>query len=115
LWESGYHEARSLAILIADPAKINLSVLDRWASESENWAQCDACCTELFQKTQFASALPGHWSKSEQEYLRRAGLVMIAMIALHHKTLQDEKIEKYFPLLKRYSIAERNFVKKGSN
>jgi len=115
LWNSGYHEARILATLIADPDSANLKLLDQWANEIENWAQCDACCGEFFQKTQYAQSLPFRWAKSRKEFVRRAGIVMIAEMAVHHKNEKDIIFEQYFPIINKYSTDERNFVKKAVN
>lgn len=115
LWNNGAHEARILATLIADPESANLKLLDQWTSDVENWAQCDACCTEFFQKTKYAQILPFRWSKNRKEFVRRAGIVMIASMAVHHKDEDDDFFEQFFPLLKQYSTDERNFVKKAVN
>ncbi|MDP1677552.1 MAG: DNA alkylation repair protein [Bacteroidota bacterium] len=115
LWNTGYHDARILATLIADPRSANLKLLDQWTSEIENWAQCDACCAEFYQKTKYAQTLPFRWAKRKKEFVRRAGIVMIAEMAVHHKNMNDEFFEQYFQLLKQYSTDDRNFVKKGVN
>lgn len=115
LWESGYHEARILAALTADPDKARLTDLDHWVRGIANWAQCDAACAEFFQRTRFAEQLPARWIKSPKEFVRRAGCVMIAVMAVHHKQSDDHIFERYFPLLKEYSTDERNFVRKGIN
>ena len=115
LWDSRYHEARILAAIIADPERTKLSMLDRWVNEIQNWAQCDNCCAELFEKTKYAYSLPFRWAKNEKEFVRRAGFVMIAEMAVHHKETEDKEFQKFFSLLKKYSIDERNFVKKGVN
>ncbi|MFA5833141.1 MAG: DNA alkylation repair protein [Bacteroidota bacterium] len=115
LWRTEYHEARILAAFIADPGKMNLRLLDHWANQIVNWAQCDCCCAELFQKTAYAFVLPFRWTKSKKEFVRRAGLVMIAELAVHHKQTDDSEFEKFFPLIYTYSTDERNFVRKGVN
>ncbi len=115
LWNSGFHEARLLAALTADPERCTAAMMDRWVSEIQNWAQCDCCCSELFQKTRFARQLPARWGKRTNEFVRRAGIVMIAVMAVHHKTAADRVFEEYFPLLIRTSTDERNFVKKAVN
>ncbi len=115
LWASGFHEARILAAIIADPEKADLRLLDTWANEIQNWAQCDCCCSEFFEKTKYAYQLPFRWSKSKKEFVRRAGIVMIAVIAVHHKKTDDDEFETFFPLIKKYSTDERNFVKKAVN
>ena len=115
LWDSEYHEARILAAIIADPERSDLAMLDRWANEIQNWAQCDNCCAELFEKTKYAYRLPFRWSKNKNEFVRRAGIVMIAVLAVHHKKSEDSEFEKFLPLIKKYSTDERNFVKKAVN
>lgn len=115
LWETEIHEARILSALIADPDQFTLRLLDRWAVEIQNWAQCDTCCMELFEKTSYAYQLPFRWSIRQSEFVRRAGIVMIAVLAVHHKKTKDEEFEKFFPLLSATSTDERNFVKKAVN
>lgn len=115
LWDTEYHEARILAALIADPKQSNLKMLDTWANEIANWAQCDNCCAELFEKTTYAYKLPFRWTKSKKEFVRRAGIVMIAELAVHDKEADDSAFEKFFPLIRKYSTDERNFVKKAVN
>lgn len=55
------------------------------------------------------------WAKSKKEYVRRAGFVMIAELAVHDKHAADGKFENFFPLLMKYSTDDRNFVKKAIN
>jgi 3-methyladenine DNA glycosylase AlkD len=43
LWESAIHEARVLAALVDDPARVTRSQMERWARQCDNWAQTDAC------------------------------------------------------------------------
>jgi 3-methyladenine DNA glycosylase AlkD len=42
LWNSGIHEARTLASMVADPHKITRSTMDRWARDFDSWDVCDA-------------------------------------------------------------------------
>ncbi|MBP6672482.1 MAG: DNA alkylation repair protein [Bacteroidetes bacterium] len=115
LWESDIHEARILAVLIADPDHATLSQMDTWTRGMRNWAQCDAACGEFFQRTRSAETLPERWCRQPKEFVRRAGFVMMASIAVHHKKLDDHIFEDFFPLIIEYSIDERNFVRKGVN
>jgi 3-methyladenine DNA glycosylase AlkD len=115
LWDSGIHDAKILAALTADPTQATLTQLDRWVQQLENWAQCDVCCSEFFQKTKYAADLPFRWCIRRNEFVRRAGLVMIAVLAVHHKTLSDEQLEHFFPLIRQYSTDDRNFVKKADS
>ena len=49
LWESGVHEARILAGLIADPARFGPEDMDAWSAEFDSWDLCDQCCSNLFR------------------------------------------------------------------
>src|SRR5215813_10141759 len=55
LWASGNHDARILALMIADPAKIDSATLDSWAGELTNYVIADAFSTYVAQ-TPFAKA-----------------------------------------------------------
>lgn len=115
LWETDIHDARILAVLIADPDRATLSLMDTWTRGMRNWAQCDAACGEYFQKTRFAETLPNRWCKQHKEFVRRAGFVMMAAMAVHHKQLDDRIFEDFFPHIIEYSTDERNFVRKSVN
>lgn len=115
LWKSGYLEARILASLIGDPSKITPAQMDRWANTFDNWAVCDACCGVLFDKTPFAIRKAVQWSRDKREFVRRAGFVMMAELAVHDKNAPDTVFERFFPHLKRGATDDRNFVKKAVN
>ena len=55
------------------------------------------------------------WSHREQEFVWRAGFVMMAELAVHDKQAPDEQFLPFFPLIKQYAVDERNFVKKAVN
>lgn len=113
LWKTGIHEARIAAALIADPLRFTRPMADRWTAGMENWAQCDACCAELFQRTSYATDLPFYWGGSDTEFRRRAGMVMIAVMAVHHKSTPDEDLLPYFPLILHAASDERMLVMKA--
>lgn len=115
LWKSAHHEARILASLIDDPSLVTERQMNRWASEFDNWAVCDACCGVLFDKTPFAVRKALTWSKDKREFVRRAGFVLMAELAVHDKQAPDSLFVRFFPALRRGALDERNFVKKAVN
>lgn len=54
-------------------------------------------------------------SRSKHEFIKRAGYVMMATLAVHDKDSDDSHFRKLFPLIIRGSVDERNFVKKSVN
>jgi len=115
LWKSGWLEARTLASLIDDPSEVTPVQMDRWAKDFDNWAVCDACCGVLFDKTPYAVTKAIQWCKDKREFVRRAGFVMMAELAVHDKKAPDRVFERFFPHLKRGATDNRNFVKKAVN
>jgi 3-methyladenine DNA glycosylase AlkD len=115
LWETGIHEARAIAYLIDDPKQVTSEQMDSWAKDFDNWAVCDGTCGHLFCKTEFAYRKVFEWSESEEEFIKRAGIVLMAWLAVHDKKADDKKIEQFLPILENKSVDERNFIKKAVN
>ena len=80
LWRTGIHDARILATLIDDPAKVTLRQMEQWAADFNSWAVCDAACCCLFDKTPHAWDKAVEWTEREQEYVKRAGFVLMAAL-----------------------------------
>lgn len=115
LWESGVHEARMLAGMIADPDQMSPEEMDRWAQSLDSWDIVDQTCGNLFAQTPYAEQKVFEWAARDEEFVRRAGFVLIAERAAHDKTAPDSAFEAYFPVIKAGATDERNFVKKAVN
>jgi len=115
LWGSGYLEARAIASLIGDPREVTEAQMERWVRDLDSWAVCDACCGILFDKTPFAFSKALEWSKRKEEFVKRAGFVLIAALAVHDKDRTDRDFVRFLREIVRGSTDERNFVKKAVN
>jgi 3-methyladenine DNA glycosylase AlkD len=115
LWQTEFHEARIIAYLIDDAKQVSEKQMNGWAHDFDNWAICDGACGHLFCKTEFAYKKAFEWSESEKEFVKRAGLVLPAYLAVHDKKSADEKIAAFLSLLEKHSADERNFIKKAVN
>jgi 3-methyladenine DNA glycosylase AlkD len=115
LWESGIHEVRILATMIDEPEKVTKSQMDKWVKDFNSWDLCDQCCNNLFGKTPFAIEKSFQWVEREEEFVRRAGFVLMAVLSVHNNEMNDEQFIAYFSIIERYSGDERNFVKKAIN
>lgn len=115
LWASGIHEARILAALVEDPAQINRSQARRWVRDFDSWDLCDQVCGEVFAYTPFAIEEAGRWTTQRAEFLKRAGLVLMARMAVRRKDLPDEVFLEFLPVIRREATDDRNFVRKAAN
>lgn len=115
LWKSGIHEARILAAMVDDPELVTEEQMEEWVGQFDSWDVCDGCCGELFDKTNYAYAKALEWSGRREEYVRRAGYVLMAELAVHDKKAPDEAFIGFFDPIERGSTDPRNFVKKSVN
>jgi 3-methyladenine DNA glycosylase AlkD len=115
LWASGLHEARILASLVDDPRLVTDEQMETWALDFDSWDVCDQVCSNLFDRTTFAYHKAIAWSGRSEEFVKRAGFVLMAGLAVHDKKAGNEQFEQFFPLIVREAGDERNFVKKAVN
>jgi 3-methyladenine DNA glycosylase AlkD len=115
LWKTKNHEARLLACFIDEPEKVTEAQMEKWAKDFDSWDICDLCCSNLFDQTPYAYKKAVAWTKRKEEFVKRAGFVMMAALSVHDKKALDSRFTKFFPLIKKHSTDERNFVKKAVN
>ena len=115
MWQTGILEARGVASLIGDPAAVTEELMEAWAADFDSWAVCDGCCCVLFDKTKLAWRKAMAWSRRDEEYVKRAGYVLMAALAVHDKAAADERFLRFLPAIRRGAADERNFVKKAVN
>lgn len=115
LWQSGIHEARILAGMVDEPEKVTGEQMDAWAADFDSWDVCDQVCSNLFDKTDLAYQKAVEWSNRQEEFVKRAGFVLMAALAVHDKKASDKEFLKFLPLIKREAADDRNFVKKAVN
>ena len=113
LWASGVHEARILASLVDEPARVSEGQMDAWVADLDSWDVCDAVCGNLFDRTPFALDKAVEWSAREPEFEKRAGFALMAWAAVHRKDLPDAKFASLLPLIHGGSTDDRNYVKKA--
>ncbi len=115
LWSSGIHEARILAGMIDVPELVTEEQMESWASDFDSWDVCDQVCSNLFDKNGFAYQKAIEWSDREEEFIKRAGFVLMAALAVHDKKANNETFLKFLPVIKREAVDDRNFVRKAVN
>jgi 3-methyladenine DNA glycosylase AlkD len=115
LWQSQIHEAHILAAYIGVPTQVTEEQMERWVVDFDSWDICDQCCSNLFALTPYAYSKALEWSQREQEYVKRAGYVLMASLAVKDKKASVERFEPFLQAILAGSIDQRNFVKKAVN
>jgi 3-methyladenine DNA glycosylase AlkD len=115
LWGTKVHEARILASMVDDPAQVTGAQMEAWAAELDSWDVCDQLIGNLFGLTPSAFAKARAWVRRDEEFVKRAGFVLIAERASRDRDHDDAFWMRWLPVIRRGATDERNYVKKAVN
>lgn len=101
LWKTGNHDARVLAMKIADPTKMSSSDLDRWARENR-MKMCGAYITALAAESPHGAAKAKEWLAAADASMRATGWGL----AGHMANLDDRTPDDWF--VKRLAHIEKS-------
>jgi len=113
LWQTGVHEARILASMIADPYETDGDLMDAWVADLNSWDLGDQCCANLFWKVPEAWDKAPAWAGCEEELPRRAGFALMATLALHDHSAEDEAFYPFLPFIEKAASDPRERVRKA--
>ena len=115
LWASGIHEARILATMVEDPKQVTDRQMEAWVRDFSSWDLCDQCCSNLFDRTPHAYRKVVEWSRSDEEFVKRAGFVLMATLSVHDRKADDGVFRAFFPIIAREATDDRIYVRKAIN
>ncbi len=115
LWQSGLHEARILAALVAEPAACGPALLERWVKDLDSWDVTDQFCLNLVRRTAQPYSRIHTWCARPETFVRRAGFALVACLAVHDKSAPDRRFLRLLSVIEAAADDDRNFVKKAVN
>lgn len=115
LWDTGVHEARELASMIDNPSLVDSEQMERWVRDFDSWDICDECCNNLFVKTNLAYNKAEKWSKCDTMFVKRAGFVLMANLAIHDKKIDEGAFVPFLKIISANATDKRHLVKKAVN
>ena len=89
LWDTKNFDARTLAVKIADPAKIKPADLDRWARETEA-RMCGGYVAMLAAESPHGPAKARDWSASANDRLRATAWTLSGCLANLDESVPDD-------------------------
>ena len=69
----------------------------------------------LFDRAPMVYAKARLWMKADEEFVKRAGFTLMAVLAVHDKKAKDAVFEAFLKSIERSANDERNYVKKAVN
>jgi 3-methyladenine DNA glycosylase AlkD len=109
LWASGNHDARMLATMIADPAKVDGPTAERWAADLDHYGMT-AAVAKLVSRSPVARAKAAKWTKSNKEWLSSAGWTIMAHLAMDDAELPDSFFAELVPIIAKRIHAAPNYT-----
>ncbi|MGC9308194.1 MAG: DNA alkylation repair protein, partial [Thermoplasmatota archaeon] len=113
LWAIDIRETRILASLIDEPGAVTRAQMEDWAALFDGWEICDQCCMNLFRKTSGVERIALEWSRRREEFVKRAGYVLMATLAIHHTSKDKEFFQECLAAVRQEADDARRYVKKA--
>lgn len=114
LWDTGNHDARILATMIADPDRMDGDALESWLKDLDNYIVADSFAG-LASRTPHVQALMLRWTQSDEEWIGRAGWQTLAILAMREPDLLDDYFEMQLAIIERDIHTRKNRVKDAMN
>lgn len=89
LWGSGNYDARLLACMVAEPARMSEADLDAWLSEADVYVLVDTFVGEVASKVPGVLERSERWRASGRDWTAQAGWDLVGSLALGDRDLDD--------------------------
>lgn len=114
LWDTGNHDARVLATMIADPEQATPQLLESWARVPDNYVLTDAV-SGFVGKTTHASNMMKSWIDADAEFVEAAGWNLLGGSAMTNDGLSDDAYLPYIDRIERDIHKAKNRVRYAMN
>lgn len=104
-------DAMILATYILDPKNITAEQLNSWVQDVDYYCLMDVFMTSICTSP-IAIERMEEWTKSNDEWIGRAGWSLLANISIKNKTLHDDFFSPYLEEIKENIHNEKNRKKK---
>jgi 3-methyladenine DNA glycosylase AlkD len=110
LWNTANDDARNLATMIADPARLTARDLDRWARSLTGPIVCSQIAA-LAARTPQARACAESWIDADDEWIESTGWLLLCKLLESDPTLTDAWCAALLQRIERDIHAARNKVR----
>ena len=98
LWNSGNVDARTLATMVADPAMLTPSIVNRWMNNVHYYVLADLLAA-LVSRTNFAAKKMEQWMRSRKEYHRQSGYSILSSSLKDGALITDDDCRRYLDII----------------
>ena len=113
LWKTKVHEARLLAVWVAEPEKQTLKSVKAWAKQVETWDLADQMARYLTSETEIRLEVIEEFTKSDDLYTKRIGFGTIACLMMNHPDQRSDVVENWLDVISQGAEDDRDHVSKA--
>ncbi|MGG1342361.1 DNA alkylation repair protein [Bacillus thuringiensis] len=114
LWETKNMDAMTLATYILEPKNVTSDQLNSWIRDVDYYCLMDVLMTAICTSP-IAIERMEEWTKSDDEWIGRAGWSLLANIAIKNKKLDDDFFMPYLEEIKLHIHNEKNRKREAMN
>ncbi|HLA44457.1 MAG TPA: DNA alkylation repair protein, partial [Aggregatilineales bacterium] len=114
LWDTGNHDARILATMIADPAQADTAMLEAWVNDLGNYVISDAI-SGFVSRTALAKEKMEEWTTSDDEWTGQVGWSLLVHLAMKDSTLTDDYFVPFLKIIESDIHDCKNRVRHSMN
>lgn len=115
LWESGNFDARNLAVMIAEAAKMDAATLDRWAYGIRSYSHAGLFARLVAAQSPASIQRIQAWMECGQDLVAQCGWDVLAMRAMNDAAPGDEYFEAWLGVIETRIHASLNRTKHAMN
>ncbi len=115
LWNEGIRETMILGALVDDVECVTEEQMERWVLDLDYWEICDQVIMKLFERTPFAEKKAFEWVRRDEEFVKRAGFVLMARMPRVQKAWDDVRFIPILDEIEKGARDDRHNVKKAVN
>jgi 3-methyladenine DNA glycosylase AlkD len=113
LWDSGVVDARTLGLMVADPAALTSAGAEKWLREA-NAPVLLQYLAQLVARTAFAREKLEQWLESDEEFPRTCGCSLLAALLMADR-LSDDECRKRLAAIEKEIHAAPNHARHAMN
>ncbi len=115
LWNSKNYDAKMLATMVEEPAKVTLEQINEQLKDAQAWLLANKYCEHIVSNTAYLDQKIEEWTQSENKLLKKCGFVLLTSKARHDKKEADSYFEKFICQIEKEIFQEENWTKEAMN
>lgn len=100
LWASENVDARALALMVADPQRLNLKFIESWL-KSVTYSLLVGMIADVVANTSFAKTALHKWTAAKNDHVKAAGFSLLSNLVKNGAPFEDDELLLFIDAIKR--------------